>query len=146
MRVIEEGRCEVDEADEIVDGARGFEIASGPHDGEGHVVGGGVRVSFAAWERHAVVGGDDDEGIFEEAASLEGIEHFAEVGVEVFGFERVVEDVVANGFVVWPEAWDAWDVGEFFPTLCDAGAVFVATVRFESAVPEAPGFVGGCGV
>ena len=50
----------------------------------------GIRVSFAARERHAVVGGDDDQGVFEKVAALECVEHLAEVCGEVFGFGCVM--------------------------------------------------------
>ena len=118
-----------------------MESAELPHDGEGDVVCGRVRVPFAPGERHSVIGGDDDEGVIEEAATFEGIQHLAEVSVEVFSLECVVEDVVTNDVVVGPERGNARKVFKFFATFGDSGAVFVPSVRFEAAVPEAPGFV-----
>lgn len=89
-----------------------------------------------------MIGGDDDEGVGEQAACFECGQHAAEVGVEVFDFEGVIEEVVAGGLVVGPEGRDAVDVGEFLATLGDAGAELVAAVWFDGTEPEGPRFVG----
>ena len=133
---------EVDETDVVVGDAAAAGNAGGPHGGERDVVGIFIRAAFAAGKGHAVIGGDDDEGVGEQAAFFECGQHAAEVGVEVFDFEGVIEEVVAGGLVVGPEGRDAVDVGEFLAALGDARAELVAAVRFDGTIPEGPRFVG----
>ena len=133
---------EVDETDVVVGDAAATRNAGGPHGGERDVVGILIRAAFAAGKGHAVIGGDDDEGVGEQAAFFECGQHAAEVGVEVFDLVGVIEEVVAGGLVVGQEGRYAVDVGEFLAALGDAGAELVAAVRFDGAIPEGPRFVG----
>ena len=85
-----------------------------------------------------MIGGDDDERVLEQAALRQRVEHPAEMSVEVLDLEGVVEQVVADGFIVGPIAGDAVDVGEFFPALGHAGAELVGAMRLDRAIPKAP--------
>ncbi len=143
---IEQGGGDVGEVDKVIDDASGVLDFAGPANGERDVIAVVVSVAFDAGEGHAVVGGDDDEGVIELAALFEFSDHETEVTVGVLHFEGVVEHVVADFFGVGPVGGHAVDVAEFFAAFVDAALVFVTAMGLGAAIPEAPGFAGFSGV
>ena len=138
-RRLQHGRRKIDEADEVVDPPPGGTAeARLPRNGQRQAVRGVVCLPLDAREGHAVVARDDDDRVLQQPAPLESIEHPAEVPIEVLDLERVVEHVVADGFVVGPIRWHAVDVAQFLSADADARAIFIRPVRLAAAVPEEP--------
>ena len=99
-----------------------------------------VGVAFHAGEGHAVIAGDDDDGVLQQPAPFKLREHHSEMFVRVLDLVGIVEHVGADGLVVRPVGGDAWDVGELLAAFPDAGLELILAVRLQCAVPEAPGF------
>ena len=105
------------------------------------MIGHHVRVPFATWKRHAVVAGDDDEGVVQQAPLLQSRQHAAEMPVEVLGFKSVIEHVISHRVVVRPVSRHMIDVGQFLAALGHARAELITAMRLNGAIPEAPGLV-----
>ena len=110
------------------------------------MVGVKVFVSFHPGKRHAVVRGDDDEGVVELPLFFEMLDDPEQMRIEVFNFKRVVEHVRANDLVVRPVSGHAVDVLERLSAFFNSDLVFVGTVWFGGSVPERPGFFAGFGI
>jgi len=93
-----------------------------------------------------VVGGDDDDGVLQQAALLQLGEHAHEVLVDVFDLVRVIEHVMAHGVIVRPIRGDARNVAEPLAALVDAHLKLVGAVWFGRTEPEAPRLILGGGV
>jgi len=104
-----------------------------------------ILLPLGARKGHAVVGGYDYERVAERARFLKHFKHAAEVAVEVFYLERVVQQVVAHHFVVGPIAGNVIYIRELFATFGDAAAILIPAVRLMRAIPEAPWFAFGRG-
>ena len=72
----EEGGRVVYEADEVFDHATAFATLA-PADSKRKVKVGFVHLAFDAGKGHAIVGGDDDDGVVEFTRSFELVEHEA---------------------------------------------------------------------
>jgi len=110
------------------------------------VVGDFVFLAFGSRERHAVVGGDDDDGVVEQTAFLEELQHSDQVLVEPFDLEGVVQHVGSDGFIVRPPGGNPVDLVDRFPAFGDTGAEFVTAMGFMATVPEAERFAGWEGI
>ena len=91
----QKGRSEVDGADQLAHAATGMDDAGGPAHHERHAMRIVVGVPLHAREGHAVVGGDDHQRIGRFAAGVERRQQFADLRVESFDLDRVVEQVAA---------------------------------------------------
>ena len=138
---LNERRREVNEAHVVVHDATGLLDAARPHGSERDVVRGFVGAALAAREGHPVVGGDDDECVFEQPALRQFVEHPAEMPVEVLHLEGVVEQVVPHCLIVRPVGGHTVDVRELLAPLRHAGAELIATVWLDRAIPEGPRLV-----
>ena len=133
-------RGEIASVDEVVDRAAGGNIFA-PADGERDVEAVLVDLAFDAGEGHAMIGGDDDESVVEFAGLFEFGKDTAQVFVDPFDFQGVIEHVTAHDGVVGIILWHG-DFGGIFAG-ADSGAVFVFPVRFLEAEPEAEGLIRG---
>ncbi len=134
----EKGGGEVAEIEQGVAGAAGLGDSFGPANGErnaGSVV---VEGGFGAGERHAVVAGDDDNGVVELTGFFQQRDGAGYLGIEVFDFDEVVEEVVSDDVVVGKNGWDDDFRGIFAGSFSSAG--LEATMGFRGAEPEAEGF------
>ena len=130
---------EVAEIEQGVAGSPRFGDSSGPADGErnaGSVV---VEARFGTGERHTVIAGDDDNGIVELSGFFQQCDGASHLGIKVFDFDEVVEEVVSDDVVVRKDGRDD-DSGGIF-TGSFSGTRFEAAVGFRGAEPEAEGFV-----
>ena len=105
-----------------------------------------VGVAFAAWEGHAVICGDDDERVVQQAAFFEIGNHAPEMAVEMLDFKGVVEHVIADHVVVRPVSGHVVDVGELLASFGDTATEFITAMRLHAAIPEAPWLVGRRGI
>ena len=140
----EEGGSKVGKGGEILEDLAGFNFFS-PADGERNARATVVEVRLAAWKGHAVITGDDDDGVVEFTNLFELDDGLCDVGIEALHFEIVIRNIVTD-FLVIGEVWEDLD-------LCDVHAglfsrsFFVAAMRVAGTEPEAEGcvFVGSLG-
>ena len=88
--------------------------AVAPHHCERNVVGLIVVLTFYSREGHAVVGGDDYKCVVEFTDGIEHGDDTAQVCVEVFDLECVVEHIGAHGGIIGPVGRNGVDVGGIF--------------------------------
>ncbi len=86
-----------------------------------------------------MVAGDDDNGVVELSGFFQQCDGASHLEIEVFDFDKVIEEVVADDFVVGEDGRDD-DFGGIFAGSF-SGAGFEAAVGFRGAEPEAKGFV-----
>ncbi len=96
------GGRKVDEAHQVLHPSPRLHDAVFPHDGQRHVAGHFVLAALGPGERHAVVGGDDHDGVVQLPRLLQQLQHLAQMTVEVLDLEGVVEHVGAHGVVRGP--------------------------------------------
>ena len=87
-----------------------------------------------------MIGGGHHDRVLRQAALVQGIEYSAQVSVVMFDFNRVVEHVVADRFVVRPKSGNFVDVRQFLSRLYTA-SVFIPAMRFGRSEPKGPGSV-----
>ena len=86
-----------------------------------------------------MVAGDDDNGVVELSGFFQQRDGAGYLGIEVFDFDEVVEEVVSDDVVVREDGRDD-DFGGIFAGSF-SGAGFEAAVGFRGAEPEAKRFV-----
>ena len=86
-----------------------------------------------------MVAGDDDNGVVELSGFFQQCDGASHLEIEVFDFDKVIEEVVADDFVVGEDGRDD-DFGGIFAGSF-SGAGFEAAVGFRGAEPEAKRFV-----
>ena len=75
-----------------------------------------VEIRFAAGKGHAVIAGDNHEGVLEGAELLEFVEELPQFAIEALHFEVVVRDVAAN-FRTIGIVFEELDLAEIHPAL-----------------------------
>ena len=133
---LEEGRGKINEAHIIIHHPTRLGDALGPHDGQWQVVGIVVSVSFAMRKRHAVVGSHHHDCVLEQSALFQVCQHAAQMQIEIFHLQRVIEHVVADFLGIWPTCGHAIDIGGLLAALGHAGSIFVSAMRLVAAIPE----------
>ena len=101
-----------------------------------------VGRTFHAGEGHAIVARHDHDRIIQLPSLLEEREGAADVAIEVFDLEGVVQHVAADRLVVRPVGRHAVDVARLLAAEAGAGAFFVFAVRLDGTEPEEPGLAG----
>ena len=104
----EEGGSEVGEGGEVLEDFAGFDF-SAPTDGERNARATVVEVRLTAWKGHAVIAGDDDNGVVEFADLFELGDGLCDIGIEALHFEIVIRNI-ATDFLVIGEVWEDFDL------------------------------------
>ena len=84
-----------------------------------------------------MIGRGHHDRVLRQAGLVQGIEYSAQVTVVMFDFNRVVEHVVADRFVVRPKRGNFVDVRQFLSRL-HATSVFIPAMRFGRSEPKGP--------
>ena len=89
-------------------------------------------------KRHTVVGSHHHDCVFEQSALFQVCQHAAQMQIEIFHLQRVIEHVVAHFLGIRPACGHAVNVGGLLAALGHTGAIFVAAMRLVAAIPEGP--------
>ena len=130
----EEGGSEVGEGGEVLEDFAGFDCFA-PADGERNARATVVEVRLAAWKGHAVIAGDDDDGVVEFTDFFELGDGLCDIGIEALHFEIVIRNI-ATDFLVIGEVWEDFDLRDVHACLFSR-SFFVAAMRVAGTEPEA---------
>ena len=99
---LQESRCQIGQGDEIANPPSPFEVLA-PGDGQRQARAIVIEVGLGAREGHAVVGGNDDEGVVQLARLLQEGQYLADLAVKPFDGVVVVEQVAAYSLRIGQE-------------------------------------------
>lgn len=100
-----------------------------------------VERRLRAGERHAIVGGDDNEGILELAPRFQCRQHFGDVLVKVLDLIVVIQHFSAS----FRSIWKVWGNDDIFESQARANSdpAVIFAMRFRAAEPEEERGIGG---
>ena len=134
---LEKSGRKIDKTDVVLNDSPGIGNSRRPHDCQWHVVGILVFLALDSGKRHSVVGGYDDQGVFEQIAFLQRLQHFREMAVKVLNLKGIIQHVRPDGIVVRPHFGNPVNLIERFAANAEGGAKLIGSMRFGRPIPEA---------